>query len=156
MSRPYGQNIRLLPTLHNLRKKCQNEARELSLEDCKKQLQSVSDLYPRSTVVIDALDECSQGDSVTGRQALVDILGDLIKSSDKRPLNIFVSGRPEGDLLAAFKSRTQVIIAAGDNLDDIKRFLDYRIQNERLLCNAWRAPLKEKVTEVILEKSKSV
>lgn len=156
LSRPYGQSIRLSPALHKLRKQCDREARSLSIEDCKEQLQSIRDQYPRTTIIIDALDECCKGDSFTGRQALVTFLADLTEKSNRRPLNILVSGRPEGDILNAFQRRDKVIISAEDNGDDIQRFLEHIIENDERVATRWQASLKKKVIKEILEKSKSV
>jgi WD40 repeat protein len=105
---------------------------------------------PKATViVIDALDECSAG----GRSILMNILKD---ASHELPrfVKIFVTGRPENDILAFWKSMSQFNAGMlepdkNENLMDVKTYLCYRLSQ---IC-----PTEENIkglAEKVLEKAK--
>lgn len=147
---PRRDSFRII-SLKELRRECKIQNRSLSPRDCKEQLKLLGDLYSRSTIIIDALDECKQGDRSTGRQALLEILLDLVDSKRKHPFNVFVSGRGERDLQVAFKKRAT--IAVEDNADDIRRFVEYKTEHGFPHLDMSQ---RKEITEKILERCKSV
>lgn len=66
---------------------------DLSFSTCKEQLFKLIDFYPKTTLILDALDECEP----TTRGLLFELIESL-QSKAKKPLKIFVSSRPVGIL----------------------------------------------------------
>ena len=100
-------------------KKARVNGSDLSFDTCKERLLESLNLYPKTTLVLDALDECELD--------IVDTLNSL-RSEARRPLKIFISSRPDPDIEALLTSSTQVGIQAKDNKDDVKRFLDKKLE----------------------------
>lgn len=122
----------------------------MSWELCKKQLTESLDLFPRSTIIVDALDECDEDD----RQDLVQILTDMLKSS-RRPLMIFVSGRPDGDIRDAFRNRVKVEIGVEDNRGDITKFVEEKVKEHRR-WDKFTKDTKERVVTTVIEQSQAM
>ncbi|KAK4235733.1 hypothetical protein C8A03DRAFT_17559, partial [Achaetomium macrosporum] len=112
--------------LRNLYRETRLRGSHLTLEACKEQLLESVNLYPRTTLVLDALDECEPDT----RSCLVDTLEFLLQRSE-RPLKIFISSRPDGDIRDRFLSRPNIEIQATDNQDDITKFVNEEIIKRR-------------------------
>lgn len=139
------------PALKTLFQNCKREGRVLGRDLCTKQLAESIDLFPRTTIILDALDECNEDD----REDLVKILDDLMKNSS-RPVLVFISSRPDGDIRLAFRDRTSVEVGVEDNQDDIAKFVRDKIDNAG---NRWRqipVKTKTKVISTLLEKSQGM
>jgi len=102
------------------------KASEPTMEDCKKLLLEFINVYPRTTLVLDALDECERGK----RLELVEILDNLLAEASN-PLKIFISSRPDGDIKEKSKSRDNIEINANDNNKDISSFIKSEIVKHR-------------------------
>lgn len=107
--------------------------------------------YPRTTIVLDALDECMEKD----RQTLVRLLDELnARSSGESSIKIFVATRPESDLKEWLwchdAIRMQERVAA-----DIATFLRSKIEQH----NRWSRSthdFKEYVIDTLVEKSQEM
>ena len=126
------------------------EARErgsnFRLEQCKQQILASLDVYPKTTLVIDAMDECDQA----SRHELVDALKLFLKES-KNPVRIFISSRPDRDLELELNSKPNVEIQAGDNQEDIKIYID--VELTRLLEGKSNIkPMKPEIIPILLER----
>lgn len=135
------------PALQELGSECRRNGRILNRELCRTQLADACNLFPRSTLIIDALDECSQDD----REGLINVFDDLMQISGN-PLMIFISGRPDGDIRAALRNRVCVQVGVDDNQDDISNFVKEKIQQHRRWGNFSEA-LKTKILDTLLDKS---
>jgi hypothetical protein len=82
--------------------------------------------YPRTTLVLDALDEC---DSDT-RSQLAEFLRELVEKST-RILKVFVASRKESDIECSFSSfkdhQMLVEISTEDNKGDIEKFVNEKL-----------------------------
>lgn len=137
------------PALKALFEDCKREARVLGRDQCMKQLAESIDLFPKTTIILDALDECNEDD----HEDLVRILDDLMNSSS-RPLLVFISGRP--DIKWALRDRASVKISIEDNKKDIEKFVRDKIMNAG---HRWRhipEERREEVVSTLLEKSKGM
>jgi hypothetical protein len=101
-------------------------ASEPTIQDCKDLLLDFINLYPKTTLVLDALDECDKDQ----RGALIEVL-DFLLDRAKRPVKIFISSRPDGDIKENFKTRVNIEIQATDNYGDISRFVQIEIAKHR-------------------------
>ena len=95
-------------------------------------------VYPQVTLVIDALDECDE----KTRAKLIDALDKLVHESP-RPLKVFISSRPDGDIKHRFASGPNMEIKATDNRSDIAMFVEDRLANNI----PWR--WKEQITPAL-------
>lgn len=102
-------------------KKAQREGRDLGYEDCKDLILESLNLYSKTTLILDALDE---SDITTYN--LAEILIEMMKRSCK-PVKVLISSRPDREYLQAFKSWTTIKVDAGNQQDDIERLLQSKL-----------------------------
>jgi hypothetical protein len=91
---------------------------KLSFAECADLLRTLVDIYPQTTLVLDALDEADKDQ----RSRLVDLLESLVASSSK-PVKVFVSSRRDTDIKRQFGDGASVAIEATDNASDISAFV---------------------------------
>ena len=118
--------------------------------DCKSLLLDLVNTYPRTTLVLDALDECEKHK----RLELIAIL-DHVLAEALNPVKIFISSRPDGDIKERLRDRANIGINASDNQDDISRFVNSEITKHR----KWRkmpAQLQTQIVETLQEKSQGM
>ncbi|KAI0475504.1 ankyrin repeat-containing domain protein [Xylariaceae sp. FL0804] len=125
---------------------------DLGYEQCKKQLLESVKLYSRSTLVLDALDECEE----TSRAQILDVIEYLI-SQTKNVVKVFISSRPELDILSRFRKKgtPNVEIQATDNDEDIQKFVRQKIETHK----HWEmmSPiLKDEIVNVLFTKSQGM
>lgn len=92
----------------------------------------LSNGFLRTTIVIDALDECDR----ETRDHLVGVLKEIINST--QTVRIFVTGRSDGDLRKILSSFPSHYIEAFDNQGDIATYIDSEINRccrEKLLLD---------------------
>ncbi|RYP07284.1 hypothetical protein DL764_002599 [Monosporascus ibericus] len=122
----------------------------LDLEDCREQLFELVNLYPRTTLVLDALDECEPD----LRGELVNTV-EILLSKSRRPLKVFISSRPDRDIRNRFLDRPNIEIQATHNETDIQKFVDEEIINH----GAWEdisPQLKEEILRTLLARSQGM
>ncbi|KAJ5704052.1 hypothetical protein N7493_011190 [Penicillium malachiteum] len=89
---------------------------------CKEQILESLNIYPRTILVIDAMDECDS----EKRYRLIDALRTFILEC-KNTVKIFISSRPDSNIKSHLASVPSVTISASDNHDDIEKFLDFEL-----------------------------
>jgi len=139
-----------------IRKQLQEQCSELrrnganlGLSDCSEQLLQSVDLYPKTTLVLDALDECDQ----SSRRQIVKAIELLLDSSSL--VKIFISSRPDGDIRNRFCNIPSIEIRATDNEEDIKKF----VRTEMAEHSSWKMfsqDLQRDVIEVLFSKSQGM
>src|SRR5277367_1773275 len=72
-------------------------SREITIEESEKVLLELFNIYPQTTLVLDALDECDR----RTRGRLIEVLDGLLDQSSK-PIKIFISSRPDQDIRDRF------------------------------------------------------
>jgi hypothetical protein len=123
---------------------------DLGFEACQEQLLESVNLYPRTTLVLDALDEC-EPDS---RRKLVNAIK-LLLSKSERPLKVFISSRPNRDIRDQFLSEPNIEIQARHNEKDIGKFVDKEI----IKHDGWTEmslSLQEEIVKVLLDRSQGM
>ncbi|GFF21989.1 isoform 2 of ankyrin repeat domain-containing protein 50 [Aspergillus udagawae] len=127
-------------------KKARENGTNLRLEQCKEQILASLNIYPRTTLVIDALDECA---SAT-RYQLIEALQSFLSESN-HVVRIFISSRPDPNIEYQLESRPNVCIRADDSLDDLRKFLLEEL--DRLTKTApFLNPLKPDIIGKLLER----
>ncbi|CRK38866.1 hypothetical protein BN1708_016682, partial [Verticillium longisporum] len=121
----------------------------LGIASCKEILVDLINTYPRSTLVLDALDECER----ESRSDLIDAFRHLVTSADK-PVKLFVSSRPEKGFPGPVSPGDLVEISTKDNENDIARYIDEQIEKRRATDDIeWSQQLYNKARKTLLDKS---
>lgn len=107
-------------------------------------IQLLKEVYPKTTIVIDALDECdpkARENLFEALQNITSLAPDLVK--------IFVSSRDDDDIKQNFEGLPNLYIEANDNAEDIARFVESKvsecIQKRKLLKGKVKPQLKESI-----------
>ena len=132
-----------------LRKLCnemEQKGSDLSFNTCRQLILESVNLYPKTTLVVDALDECEP----ESRWQLVRMIEDLLLQSE-RPLKVFISSRPDGDIRDCFLSRPSIQIQATDNQHDIEKFVNEQIDKPRQWGKV-SASLRRDIVKIVLDR----
>jgi hypothetical protein len=124
---------------------------QLTFQECAKFVLDYVNIYPQTTLVLDAFDEC---DPRTRRQ-LIEVFDSLVTKSLK-PIKIFISSRPDRDIKSRFQCGPNVGIQATDNYHDIAKFVKSRIEHNSLWFNKFAMALQDEVVKTLLNKSKGM
>lgn len=122
----------------------------LSFDICRDQLLESTNLYEKTILVLDALDEC-EPDS---RSRLIETIEFLLSHSE-RPIKVFISSRPDRDIRRRFINTPNIEIQARHNEADIQRFVDEEIVKHGNWSDM-SLLLKEDIMKCILERSEGM
>lgn len=109
----------------NLLQKClkaKKEMRELSYKDCEELILESLNLYSKTTIILDALDESDIG--------TYNLAKNLIQMTEKsrRPVKVFISSRPDREYLEeVFKKNFLITVDASNQYDDIQKYLEDKL-----------------------------
>jgi hypothetical protein len=152
-------SVALLPNLPNQVAAVYNERVEhglvagpLSFDESCVLVRDLLDIYPHTTIVIDALDESHPEQ----RWLLLKALKSLISSSNSL-VKIFVSSRDDIDIKLELEEVPNLYICPQDNTGDINHFVRREvvgsIRNRRLLRGNVTDELKEFIISATVEKA---
>ncbi|KAI0402123.1 hypothetical protein F4802DRAFT_577281 [Xylaria palmicola] len=143
----------IYPQLREFYNKSQSDGSGWTLGLCREYLIKLLNLYPRTTLILDALDECKPEE----RTNLLDFF-DSIPSTSSKPVRIFISSRPEGDIRQRLSHLPNIEIQATDNESDIAKFVTQSIEKN----GRWRdtlqrnQPLKDEIVQTLLDQSRGM
>jgi ankyrin repeat domain-containing protein 50 len=120
------------------------------MSDCKDLLLEFLNLYPKTSLILDALDECERHK----RTELIETF-DYFVASSSRPVKIFISSRPDGDIRERFKNLANIEIQAMDNRNDISKFVNSEITRHRR-WNKMPLELQKEIIETLQERSQGM
>ncbi|KAF5253546.1 hypothetical protein FANTH_1617 [Fusarium anthophilum] len=121
----------------------------LDVSTCERLIRELIEGYSRTTIILDALDECDRNT----REELMGVLGNLTNGSSK--LRVFVSSRPDEDILRHFKGTPTMEIQATDNEEDISSFVkDKLFRDTRWIVIS--PDFQEEVKSIFQEKSQEM
>ncbi|KAM0456202.1 hypothetical protein ACHAPV_007450 [Trichoderma viride] len=98
--------------------KAKQEGRSLSYTDCKELILESMNLYSKTTIILDALDESD----ISSYNLAEIVIGMLDKA--RNPVKIFISSRPDREFLRAFDDRATIMINSSSQEGDIEKYLD--------------------------------
>jgi hypothetical protein len=124
---------------------------KFTFEECAKLVLEYVNIYPQTTLVLDALDECDPGT----RKHLIKFFDSLLIESCK-PVKIFISSRPDRDIKFRFQGGPNVEIQATDNHQDIAKFVESKIEENSTSFNAFSPTLRDDIVQTLLSKSKGM
>ncbi|SCV34434.1 related to vegetatible incompatibility protein HET-E-1 [Fusarium fujikuroi] len=121
----------------------------LDVSTCESWIQKLIEDYSKTTIIVDALDEC---DRIT-REELIRVLSNLTNGSAK--LRVFISSRPDEDILRHFKETPVMEMQATDNEEDISSFVEDRLFRDTRWGDM-SPEFQQKVKSVFHEKSQGM
>ncbi|GKZ33027.1 hypothetical protein AbraIFM66950_002744 [Aspergillus brasiliensis] len=119
---------------------------DLDFERCKGLLLESLNLYPRTTLVLDAFDECDPA----SRGNLIRLFEDLLSSST-RPVKVFIASRPDKDVQQQVRSHPNIEVQATDNHQDIQAYISQEMLRLIEKNGAFRE-LQATIESTLLEK----
>ncbi len=150
-------NDRTLPhalvQLYNRKKQQQRQLAEECLHeaDAAYLLRQLANVFPQTTLVLDALDEC---DAET-RLSLVNLLDELVRSTG-RPVKVFISSRLDEDIRQRYMGGPNVAIRAVDNQDDIARFVEAKMAERQDWSQKMSEGLRKEIVRTITDESEGM
>ncbi|KAM0712300.1 hypothetical protein Q7P37_011395 [Cladosporium fusiforme] len=132
--------------LYDLYQRCQEHKSKLSPEQYEEQILESLNIYPKTTIIIDALDESRQGE----RDYLIYRLTRFLTQAKGR-VKIYLSSRPDPEVGHQLRhSRTVSVDITGDkNKADIERYVDAQVDR---LCEITPSPVFAKMRGEIITK----
>lgn len=94
-------------TVQDLYHRMRLKGAELTYDTCRRQLLEAVNLYERTTLVLDALDECNPQSGSRIAETTKFLL-----SNSQKPVKVFVSSRPDRDIRKAFRNFANIEILA--------------------------------------------
>ncbi|PYH38721.1 ankyrin repeat domain-containing protein [Aspergillus neoniger CBS 115656] len=141
----YIQSI-LESTYEDLRMDCA----DLDLKYCRELMSKYLNIYPRTTLVLDAFDECDPA----SRGDLLELFTDLLCNST-RPIKLFIASRPDGDVQQQVRSHPNIEIQATDNQQDIQAYINQEmlklIKRDSAFCD-----LQDRIKSTLSAKSQGI
>lgn len=134
--------------IYTLYLKAKKEKRGFSIDECETALIELVNFYPRTTLILDALDECE----MDTRETLARILGNLVDKGEGT-VKVFIASRKEADIEEYLGSQKLVEISAADNKDDIEKYVEQEVAKVGSVWSSVSAEVKEQVKKTIAEKS---
>lgn len=128
----------------SLIQKCQTakrEGRELGYKDCRDLILESFNLYSKTTIVLDALDETD----ITIYN-LCTILMEMMETS-RKPVKVFISSRPDREYMKAFEDKCIITVDASNQQADIELFLAEKLYSTRFFTQR-RQDIQEKIKNV--------
>ncbi|UKZ96209.1 uncharacterized protein TrAFT101_011010 [Trichoderma asperellum] len=134
--------------IYTLYLKAKKEKRGFSIDECETALIELVNFYPRTTLILDALDECE----MDTRETIARILGNLVDKGEGT-VKVFIASRKEADIEEYLESQKLVEISAADNKDDIEKYVEQEVAKVGSVWSSVSAEVKEQVKKTIAEKS---
>lgn len=119
---------------------------DLDIPTCQRILATLIRSYTSTTFILDALDECDDEPCTELMTALQTLMAECSR------LKLFISSRPDRDIQRYFGSQPLIKIQATDNQDDIGKYVQEKLSNDR----RWEGvsvELREEIQRELLERS---
>jgi hypothetical protein len=128
---------------------------QLSLVESQNLLVQLTDVYPRTTICIDALDEVENKKRVELLMSLKYVI-----NNSKNLVKIFATTRMDPEILLQFYIFPKIELQPDDNVDDINQFINTKIESvikDGLLLHGVVPPkLKFEICDILCERSKGM
>ena len=133
--------------LVNLYACCGNGHQEPTLDDLQNTLQRILDGFSSTFIILDALDECTE------RESLLNWILTVIPEKDINfGLHLIVTSRPEQQIEEKFKSYHCLDLVEESENHDLVTYLDYQLQNDSDL-QKWNSDTQEQIKLTLMEQA---
>jgi hypothetical protein len=147
--------LRPIVDTYREREKAGQESSQLSLAESQKLLIQLTDIYSRTTICIDALDEVKNGKRIELLRSLKHVI-----SNSKNLVKIFATTRMDPDILFQFQIFPKIDLQPDDNVTDINQFISNKVQSAiddgLLLHGEVQDELKAEIYDVLCKRSKGM
>lgn len=100
--------------------------RDLSYKDCEELILESFNVYSKTTIILDALDESDIG-TYNLAKALI-----KITEKSRKPVKVFISSRPDREYLEeVFKGNFLITVDADNQHDDIQKYLEDKLYSTK-------------------------
>ena len=138
--------------MYNQKRKTGFASGKLHFEESQTILASLLQVYPQTTLVVDALDECNRNT----RSAFIKSLEKLVDES-KNPIKILISSRRDRDIKHRFEVGPNLEIRAIDNRGDIEMFVDHEMStSDKFWQDGISSELKELTCNTLVDRSRGM
>lgn len=133
-------------------KKAGDLSEPLDLDECRDLIIKMLPSYSQTNIIIDALDECQQGN----RSRLISALTAIMESAQGTNLvKIFISSRDNDDIVLKLSKLPNIRIDSSDNSGDIGEFIrsevKNRIDSQELLRGNVSSDLRAHVIDTLIQ-----
>jgi hypothetical protein len=141
--------------LYAVREKEGQKSSRLSLKEAQELLVQLTDIYPRTTICIDALDEVKD----ESRIHLLKSLKYVVERS-KKLVKIFATTRMDLDIIRQFEMFPKIELQPDDNVSDINQFVENKVQSAiddgLLLDGDVGSGFKAEICDVLCKRTKGM
>ena len=127
----------------------------LSLKESQELFIQLTDIYPQTTICVDALDEVEIDTRLLFLKALINII-----EKSKNLVKIFATTRMDADILRQFEKFPMIELQPDDNISDITQFVKTKIQSTiddcKLLDGDVSDTLKVEICDVLCKRSRGM
>ncbi|KAI5783318.1 hypothetical protein FPQ18DRAFT_111991 [Pyronema domesticum] len=154
---PFDENKLLKPIvdIYRDRKKRGQLSSRLSLSESQQLLVQLTDIYPRTMICIDALDEVAEDKRIYLLKAL-----NYVIAQSNNLVKIFATTRMNPEIVAQFKMFPRIELQPDDNVSDINQFVKTRVKStiadSQLLSGDVSDELQVEICEVLCKRSKGM
>ncbi|RKL38038.1 hypothetical protein BFJ72_g7500 [Fusarium proliferatum] len=121
----------------------------INVSTCENVIRTLVEDYPKTTIILDALDECDRDT----REELMTVLNNLTNASSK--LRLFISSRHDEDILRHFRVVPIIEMQATDNEEDIACFVEHKLFQDSRWSDI-SVEIQDEVKTVFHEKSQGM
>lgn len=150
LATPKHLGSRIHPRLKELHSDSRKYGEDWTMKQCEEYFVALLNFYPRTTLLLDALDECG----VEDRTSLLNLFHSL-ETRVGKPVKIFIASRPEGDIRERLLLMRNIEINETNNSEDIMKYITEGFELHapwtRLLNR--NAALKQRLIDALIEKS---
>jgi len=150
-----NQLLKPVVDIYEGRQKEGQKSSRLSLAESQELLVKLTDIYPQTTICIDALDEVDRAT----RLKLLNALKYVVKKSTS-VVKFFTTARMDTDIFINLEAFPRVELQPDDNMSDINQFVESSVQSaiddSRLLHGDVPGDLKVEICDVLRFRSKGM
>ncbi|KAB8225515.1 hypothetical protein BDV33DRAFT_198430 [Aspergillus novoparasiticus] len=122
------QSVRI--SLQEAWRAAKDRGSDLNLDACKAPLLSSFNLYSKTIIVLDALDEVA----INERRQLIRVLDELVSQSTST-IKVFIASRPGGGISFQFASKPNIQLRAAENMEDTDKFVTDKLEEITALAD---------------------
>ena len=150
-----GKLLKPVIDTYEAREEAGQKSSRLTLSESQELLVQLTDIYPQTTICIDALDEVESGIRVQLLRSLKHVV-----ERSKNLVKIFATTRMDTDILLQFEMFPRIELQPDDNVGDINQFveaeLEKAIEEKQLLHGDVHRELKLEIYDALCTRSKGM
>jgi hypothetical protein len=155
LSQTGDQLLRPVIDIYRTRKNVGQSSSQLSLMESQDLIVQLTDIYPRTTICIDALDEVENAKRIDLLKSLKHVI-----NKSKNLVKIFATTRMDPDILLQFQNFPKIELQPDDNVSDINQFVNTKVESaiddQILLYGNVGRDLKDEICKALCQRSKGM